>query len=128
MGALLMLLPVLHELRTAVPGLPLGRGRRVRKGGYSSVYVAHPTLAAPRDVDFGERPRLLRALLSRGLVTALRVSHSVWNVSQETEQTALRDLQSAEGLSSVMRFVAQAQLCDEASVRAHSLSERMRAF
>jgi hypothetical protein len=31
----------------------------------SHVYVAHPTLAAPRDTDFGEQPRLLRALLSR---------------------------------------------------------------
>lgn len=94
----------------------------------SRVYVAHPTLAAPRDADFGEQPHLLRALLSRGLVTALRVSESAWNVAQETERAALRDLQSADGLNSVMRFVAQAQLCDEASVRAHSLSERIRTW
>jgi hypothetical protein len=37
----------------------------------SGVYIAHPTLAAPRVDDFGEHPRLLRALLTRGLVKAL---------------------------------------------------------
>ena len=91
----------------------------------SRVYVAHPTLAAPCDIHFGAQPRLLRALLSRGLVTALCVDPSIWNATQETEAAALRDLQSVDGLNAVVRFVTQAQLCDQMSARADSLSERM---
>jgi hypothetical protein len=94
----------------------------------SQVYVAHPTLSAPRDTDFGDQPRLLRALLSRGLVTALRASQPAWSTALEAEAAALRDLQSADGLNSVLRFVTQAKLCDEASASADSLSERMRGW
>lgn len=55
----------------------------------SAVYIAHPTLAAPRADDFGEHPRLLRALLTRGLVTALSLDRASWTVAQEVETSAL---------------------------------------
>jgi hypothetical protein len=94
----------------------------------SRVYVAHPALATPRDDDFGQQPRLLRALLSRGLVTALRLDDSSWRTAQVLEAAALHDLQSADGFSSVVQFVGQARLCDEANSRADSLSERIRGW
>jgi hypothetical protein len=79
----------------------------------SQVYVAHPVLALPRDTDFGEQPRLLRALLARGLVTALRMDEPSWNSTLALEAAALKDLQSADGLGSVVRFFTQARLCDQ---------------
>lgn len=60
----------------------------------SAVYIAHPALAAPRADDFGEHPRLLQALLARGLVTPLSADHDSWNAAQEIEAAALEDLQS----------------------------------
>jgi hypothetical protein len=39
----------------------------------SDVFVSHPVLADPQEEDFGEKPLLLRALQSRGLVPALLV-------------------------------------------------------
>lgn len=94
----------------------------------SAVYIAHPTIAAPRADDFGEHPRLLRALLTRGLVTALRADHASWNAAQEIEAAALQDLQNVSGLNSVVRFVTQAQLCDEANAQTDALSDRMRVW
>lgn len=93
-----------------------------------SVYVAHPTLARPSDADFGEQPLLLRSLVSRGLVTALQFDEPTWRAAESLEAAALRDLQSADGLNSVVRFVGQARLCDEANSNANSLSERVRGW
>ena len=93
-----------------------------------SVYVAHPTLARPSDADFGEQPLLLRSLVSRGLVTALQFDEPTWRAAESLEAAALRDLQSADGLNSVVRFVGQARLCDEANSDANSLSERVRGW
>jgi hypothetical protein len=94
----------------------------------SRIYVAHPILAVPRDIDFGEQPRLLRALLSKGLVTALHLDKSSWDTAKTLEAAALRDLQSPDGISSVMQFISQAQLCDEAHSRSDSLSARVRGW
>lgn len=74
------------------------------------VYVAHPTLARPSDADFGEQPLLLRSLVSRGLGTALQFDEPTWHAAESLEAAALRDLQSADGLNSVVRFVGQARL------------------
>jgi hypothetical protein len=92
----------------------------------SRVYVAHPVLALPQDADFGEQPHLLRALLARGLVTALRLDEPSWNSTLALEAAALKDLQSADGLSSVVRFVTQARLCDEAIPDEIALAARLR--
>lgn len=94
----------------------------------SRVYVAHPTLPAPRDTDFGEQPRLLRALLSRGLVRPLRSGPASWNAAGEAETAALHMLQSADGLGCVVNFVTQARLCDNANANSDALSERMRRW
>lgn len=94
----------------------------------SKVYVVHPILATPRDIDFGEQPRLLRALLSKGLITALQFNESSWNAAQVLESAALRDLQSPDGINSVIRFISQAQLCDQANARADSLSARVQGW
>jgi hypothetical protein len=94
----------------------------------SEVYVVHPMLAAPRETDFGVHPHLLQALLSRGLLRPLSFDQSSWLDVQTLEASAIRDLQSANGFSSVMRFVTQARLCDEASSRAISLSGRIRGW
>ena len=69
------------------------------------VYVAHPTLARPSDADFGEQPLLLRSLVSSGLVTALQFDEPTWHAAESLEAAVLRDLQSADGLNSVVRFV-----------------------
>ena len=90
------------------------------------VYVPHPTLARPSDADFGEQPLLLRSLVSRGLVTALQFDEPTWHAAESLEAAALRDLQSADGLNSVVRFVGQARLCDQANSGADPLSERVR--
>jgi hypothetical protein len=45
----------------------------------SKMLVPHPTLADPREADFGERPRLLRTLMSAGLVEPLRLSPAEWD-------------------------------------------------
>lgn len=94
----------------------------------STVYVAHPTLAAPRGDDFGKQPRLLRALLSRGLLTALTLDAAMRGTAQDIESSSLQNLQSADGLNSVVRLVTQAQLCDRAGARTDSLSGRMRGW
>lgn len=93
----------------------------------SEVYVAHPVLAMPRNIDFGEQPRLLRALLSRGLITALQLNDSSWNTSRAIEEAALEDLKD-KGFESLARFISQAQFCDESSPRPDSLSARMQRW
>jgi hypothetical protein len=92
----------------------------------STVYVAHPTLPNPRPEDYGEQPRLLRALMRAELLHPLRLDGQQWAVAADAETGALRDLKSPQGTRSVMQFVDQALICDQAQPsRRNSLSRRI---
>ena len=92
----------------------------------SDVLVAHPTLSNPRPEDFGEQPRLLRVLMRAGLLHPLRLDDRKWKAATEGEVGALRDLKSPQGTRSVMQFVEQALICDDAqSSRRNNLSRRI---
>jgi hypothetical protein len=81
----------------------------------SRVYVAHPVLYEPSPTDFGERPLLLRALMRAGLLHPLKLDTARRTVARALEDTALVDLRSAHGLTSMVRFADQLLLCDQAS-------------
>lgn len=92
------------------------------------VLVAHPTLPSPRDVDFGERPRLLRSLMRAGLLYPLRLEEDAQLAGAATlEDEALHDLKSWQGSRSVIRFIEQAIACDSvAADRAPAMATRIR--
>lgn len=79
------------------------------------VFVAHPTIPSPRDVDFGEQPWLLRALMRAGLLHPLRLDNDEWPAAVALEAAALRDLKGWQGTRSVIQFIEQAIACDDAT-------------
>jgi hypothetical protein len=92
----------------------------------SSVFVAHPTLPDPRPEDFGEQPWLLRSLMSAGLIRPLRLDDRQWQAAAAAEADALHVLKSPQGTRSVLQFVEQALICDQAQrTRRNSLSRRI---
>jgi hypothetical protein len=92
----------------------------------SRVHVAHPVLANPRPEDFGERPLLLRELMRAGLTRALQADAEQQRRTADLVDTALHDLESVHGITSMARFVEQAFTIDRASAGAQtSLSSRL---
>jgi hypothetical protein len=94
----------------------------------SGVYVIHPTLRLPQANDFGEKPYLLQALLKRGLVHPLQVGEGQWSKAQRLEKSAIAKLESHNGLSSVLRFIEQAEICDQINAHSRPLSEQLRKW
>ncbi|NED12582.1 hypothetical protein [Streptomyces sp. SID9124] len=93
----------------------------------SQVYVAHPVLHAPGPQDFGERPYLLRALVGSGLMRPLNLDPAQQEAATALEASAVHDLQTVHGLTSMARFVEQAFVCDTASAGGQdALSSRIR--
>ncbi|MER7007737.1 hypothetical protein ABT297_32495 [Dactylosporangium sp. NPDC000555] len=96
----------------------------------SKVVVPHPTLADPREVDFGERPRLLRSLMSAGLIEPLHLNPAQWDEALAIEQSALARLQSGTGTRSVIAFIEQTLKVDDQlrSRPRNDLSHRIRGW
>src|SRR5262249_16957427 len=96
----------------------------------SKVLVPHPTLADPREVDFGERPRLLRTLISAGLIEPLRLTPVEWAAAMAIEQSALTRLESGTGTRSVIAFVEQTLKVDDRlpSRSRNDMSHRIRGW
>jgi hypothetical protein len=95
----------------------------------SRVYVAHPVLHTPRPQDFGDRPLLLRALIDAGLLLPLHLDLDQQQAAADLEASAIHDLQTVHGLTSMARFVEQAFVCDTASAGGQtSLSFRIRGW
>lgn len=93
----------------------------------SQVYVAHPVLHTPEPKDFGERPYLLRALVDAGLLHPLCLDQARQEASAALEASAVHDLQTVHGLTSMARFVEQAFVCDTAAAGGQdALSSRIR--
>jgi hypothetical protein len=93
----------------------------------SRVYVAHPILHAPRPQDFGDRPYLLRVLVDSGLLLPLHLDSDQQQAAAALEASAVHDLQTVHGLTSMARFVEQAFVCDIASAGGQTaLSSRIR--
>lgn len=95
----------------------------------SNVYVSHPLLYTPEPEDFGQRPLLLRALMAAGLLSPLHLDSTQQAASQGLERRAVRDLQGANGIKSMARFVDQAFAIDQSTAgQQDGLSERLRAW
>ncbi|MDH6630448.1 hypothetical protein M2271_008308 [Streptomyces sp. LBL] len=93
----------------------------------SRVYVAHPVLSNPRTEDFGERPLLLRELMREGLTRTLQADNDQQQRAADLVETALHDLESVHGITSMARFVEQAFTIDHASAGSQTaLSTRLR--
>ncbi|MEE4541384.1 hypothetical protein V2S66_05310 [Streptomyces sp. V4-01] len=93
----------------------------------SRVYVAHPVLHTPSPQDFGGRPHLLRVLIDSGLLRPLRLDPAQQHAAADLEASAVHDLQTVHGLTSMARFVEQAFVCDTASAGGQpALSSRIR--
>ena len=93
----------------------------------SQVYVAHPVLHAPRPQDFGDRPYLLRSLIDSGTVRPLCLDPAQQRTAAALEESAVHDLKTVHGLTSMARFVEQAFACDTASAGGQdALSSRIR--
>ncbi|AXI76817.1 hypothetical protein [Peterkaempfera bronchialis] len=93
----------------------------------SAVHVAHPVLLAPQAADFGDRPLLLRELMRTGLLQPLRLDAEQQASAERLESSAIHDLQSVHGVTSMARFVEQTFACDRASVGGQqALSRRIR--
>ncbi|MFB6844821.1 hypothetical protein ACFCXS_08170 [Streptomyces sp. NPDC056373] len=95
----------------------------------SRVHVAHPVLSNPRPEDFGERPLLLRELMRAGLAHTLQADRDQQQRAADLVDTALRDLESVHGITSMARFVEQAFTIDRASAGSQTaLSTRLRGW
>ena len=91
----------------------------------SNVFVAHPTMLSPSEDDFGARPRLLRSLMSAGILTPLRLRNGD-GANAVAESEALRILRGPEGTHSIVEFVRQAAALDDyASTPSGSLGRRI---
>jgi len=95
----------------------------------SHVYVSHPLRYAPVPEDFGQRPPLLRSLMAADLLAPLQLDATQQAAARALEHRAIRDLQGANGIKSMARFVDQALAIDQSAAgRQDSLSERLRAW
>jgi len=92
----------------------------------ADVRVAHPTLSSPRTEDFGSQPHLLQSLVRAGLLHPLRLDATQAETARAAEAETLHHLTSAVGTRSVLQFVDQAILCDQAQPEARfSMSARL---
>ncbi|WP_328338976.1 hypothetical protein [Streptomyces violaceus] len=92
----------------------------------SRAYVAHPVLSNPRPEDFGERPLLLRELMRAGLAHTLQADRDQQQRAADLVDTALRDLESVHGITSMARFVEQAFTIDRTNAGSQTaLSTRL---
>ncbi|MFS8203383.1 hypothetical protein ACLVWQ_32500 (plasmid) [Streptomyces sp. CWNU-52B] len=95
----------------------------------SRVYVGHPVLSNPRPEDFGERPLLLRELMRTGLTRTLQADAPQQRRAADLVDTALSDLESVRGITSMARFVEQAFTIDRASAGSQTaLSSRLQGW
>ncbi|MBR7824675.1 hypothetical protein KDK95_00015 [Actinospica sp. MGRD01-02] len=93
------------------------------------VYVSHPLLHNPEPADFGQRPLLLQSLMAAGLLSPLQLDSKKQSSARALERRAIADLQGANGIKSMARFVDQAFSIDQSTVgRQNGLSERLRAW
>lgn len=73
----------------------------------SDVFVAHPTLTAPKANDFGERPVLLQSLIRAGLLRPLSLTTAQLAAATTLEESNLDILRSRSGTQEVLSFVNQ---------------------
>ncbi|MFV2020476.1 hypothetical protein [Micromonospora sp. LOL_023] len=73
----------------------------------SDVYVAHPTLATPRAIDFGNQPILLQSLIRASPIKPLALRETQLSAAGRLHSARLKELGSSSGTQNFMSFVNQ---------------------